>query len=124
MRAQEVVTMARAVDASENTGPTQISTTTILLVLATVFVILRFWARHYVAAQYGPDDWLIVAGLVSCCSPMCDEVRSVLTQDRQVSVFVIGGLNYGSKDTMPLPNGTNPPLLSPATRLLTLLSRI
>lgn len=66
MRAQEVVTMARAVDASENTGPTQISTTTILLVLATVFVILRFWARHYVAAQYGPDDWLIVAGLVSC----------------------------------------------------------
>ncbi|KAJ0124468.1 integral membrane protein [Diaporthe amygdali] len=78
MRAQEVLTMARAVDASENTGPTQISTTTILLVLATVFVVLRFWARHYVAAQYGPDDWLIVAGLIS--------------------VFVIGGLNYGMVD--------------------------
>lgn len=57
--------MARAVDPSENTGPTQISTTTILLVLATIFVVLRFWARHYVAAKYGPDDWLIVAGLVS-----------------------------------------------------------
>lgn len=65
MRPQELVTMATPVDASENTGPTQISTTTILLVLATIFVILRFWARHYVAARYGPDDWLIVAGLVS-----------------------------------------------------------
>ncbi|POS71421.1 hypothetical protein DHEL01_v210183 [Diaporthe helianthi] len=78
MRAQELVTMATPADASENTGPTQISTTTILLVLSTVFVILRFWARHYVAAQYGIDDWFIVAGLVS--------------------VFVIGGLNYGMVD--------------------------
>lgn len=60
--------MATPADASENTGPTQISTTTILLVLSTVFVILRFWARHYVAAQYGIDDWLIVAGLVSLVS--------------------------------------------------------
>lgn len=75
MRAQNLVTMATTVDASEDTGPTQITTTTILLVLATVFVILRFWARHYVAAKYGLDDWLIVAGLIS--------------------VFVIGGLNYG-----------------------------
>lgn len=55
--------MAAAVD--ENTGPTQISTTTTLLVLATIFVILRFWARWNVAAKYGLDDWLIVAGLVS-----------------------------------------------------------
>lgn len=97
--------MARAVDASENTGPTQITTTTILLVLATVFVVLRFWARHYVAATYGIDDWLIVAGLVSCAAwDRCSRRRSVLTQDRQISVFVIGGLNYGSKDTMPFPN--------------------
>lgn len=66
MRAQNLVTMAVAADASENTGPTQITTTTILLVLATIFVVLRFWARHYVAATYGLDDWLIVAGLVSC----------------------------------------------------------
>lgn len=28
----------------------------------------------------------------------------VLTEDRQISVFVIGGLNYGSKDTIPFPN--------------------
>lgn len=57
--------MATPADASENIQPTQISTTTILLVLATIFVVLRFWARHYVAATYGLDDWLIVAGLVS-----------------------------------------------------------
>lgn len=50
---------------SENSGPTQISTTTVLLVLATVFVGLRFWARWNVAAKYGLDDYLIVAGLVS-----------------------------------------------------------
>lgn len=30
--------------------------------------------------------------------------ESVLTPDRQVAVFVIGGLNYGSKETMPFPN--------------------
>ncbi|KAG8164548.1 hypothetical protein KVR01_006466 [Diaporthe batatas] len=79
MRAQELVTMATPADANENTGPTQITTTTILLVLSTIFVILRFWARHFVTAQYGTDDWLIVAGLVS--------------------VFVIGGLNYGMVDS-------------------------
>lgn len=91
--------MATPADASENTGPTQISTTTILLVLSTLFVILRFWARHYVAATYGLDDWLIVAGLVSLVPSRRRIQTSVLTQDRQVSVFVIGGLNYGSKDT-------------------------
>lgn len=52
-------------DASENTGPTQVSTTTVLIVLATLFVCLRFWARWNVAARYGLDDYLIVAGLVS-----------------------------------------------------------
>lgn len=39
--------------ATDNTGPEQVSTTTILLVLATVFVALRFWARYNVAAKYG-----------------------------------------------------------------------
>lgn len=36
-----------------NTGPEQVRTTTTLLVLATIFVGLRFWARHNVAAKYG-----------------------------------------------------------------------
>ncbi|KAJ4404819.1 hypothetical protein N0V82_010424 [Gnomoniopsis sp. IMI 355080] len=61
--------------ASANTGPEQVTTTTILLVLATIFVALRFWARYNVAAKYGIDDALVVAGLVF--------------------VFMIGGLNYG-----------------------------
>lgn len=51
--------------AVQDTGPEQNTTTTILLVLSTVFVILRFWARYNVAAKYGLDDFLIVAGLVS-----------------------------------------------------------
>lgn len=83
MRAQNLVTMATTVDASEDTGPTQITTTTILLVLATIFVVLRFWARHYVAAKYGPDDWLIVAGLVSRgARDRCSDGRSSYTNPR------------------------------------------
>lgn len=39
-------------------------TTTALLVLATVFVGLRFWARH-MRLGIGPDDWMTVAALVS-----------------------------------------------------------
>lgn len=53
--------------AVQDTGPEQTTTTTVLLVLATIFVALRFWARWNVAARYGIDDWLIVAGLVSTC---------------------------------------------------------
>lgn len=51
-------------DEYEDSGPTQVGTTTTLLVLATIFVGLRFWARWTIAARYGLDDWLIVAGLV------------------------------------------------------------
>lgn len=61
--------------AVDDSGPEQITTTTILLVLSTVFVGLRFWARHNVAAKYGLDDWLIVAGQVSTHMPsarFCD----------------------------------------------------
>lgn len=56
---------AMATTSDENTGPTQVSTTTVLLVLSSIFVCLRFWARWNVAAKYGLDDYLIVAGLVS-----------------------------------------------------------
>jgi hypothetical protein len=60
-------------DSNEDTGPTQITTTTALLVLATIFLFLRFWARYFVTANYGLDDWLLVAGLVSakqCMLPL------------------------------------------------------
>ncbi|WYZ40083.1 hypothetical protein EsH8_IV_000424 [Colletotrichum jinshuiense] len=45
-------------------GPELSGTTTALLVLATTFVGLRFWARWTVGFQYGLDDWFIVVGLV------------------------------------------------------------
>lgn len=51
--------------AVEDTGPEQIRTTTVLLVLATLFTVLRFLARRQVAAKYGVDDFLVVGGLVS-----------------------------------------------------------
>ncbi|KAH8704443.1 hypothetical protein GQ44DRAFT_743684 [Phaeosphaeriaceae sp. PMI808] len=50
--------------------------TTVLLVLATLFVCLRFWARYISLARYGADDWLIVAALVF--------------------VFTLGALNYAA----------------------------
>ncbi|KAH8693343.1 hypothetical protein GQ44DRAFT_744627 [Phaeosphaeriaceae sp. PMI808] len=38
--------------------------TTLLLVLATLFVCLRLWARYISPAGYGADDWTILASLV------------------------------------------------------------
>ncbi|TDZ18583.1 Satratoxin biosynthesis SC1 cluster protein 4 [Colletotrichum sidae] len=55
-------------------GPELSGTTTALLVLATVFVGLRFWARWTVGFNYGLDDWAMVVGLIF--------------------TFVAGGLNY------------------------------
>ncbi|KAF6843844.1 integral membrane protein [Colletotrichum musicola] len=45
-------------------GPELSGTTTALLVLATVFVGLRFWARWTVGFNYGLDDWFMVVGLI------------------------------------------------------------
>ncbi|PVI02634.1 hypothetical protein DM02DRAFT_508472, partial [Periconia macrospinosa] len=53
-------------------------TTTVLLVLATLFVCLRFWARNISCARYGADDWMIVAALV------------------RAFVFTSGALNYAA----------------------------
>ncbi|KAH7124667.1 hypothetical protein EDB81DRAFT_699079 [Dactylonectria macrodidyma] len=49
-------------------------TTTALLILATAFVGLRFWARYLSRASYGSDDWMMVAALVC--------------------VFISGAINY------------------------------
>ncbi|KAH8660374.1 hypothetical protein BX600DRAFT_551782 [Xylariales sp. PMI_506] len=57
-----------------NNGPGLENTTTALLVLATLFVALRFWARYSAVAQYGADDWMAVAALLG--------------------VFAAGGINY------------------------------
>jgi len=55
-------------------GPNLRGTTTALLVLAFIFVVLRFAARYKRGLTYGSDDWMIVVSLVFC--------------------FVAGGLNY------------------------------
>ncbi|KAK2052452.1 hypothetical protein LY76DRAFT_491844, partial [Colletotrichum caudatum] len=44
-------------------GPELSGTTTTLLILATIFVGLRFWARWLIKFKYGADDWLMVAAL-------------------------------------------------------------
>lgn len=49
-------------------GPRLEATTTALLVLATVFVILRFAARFKRGLTYGADDWMMVISLV-CILP-------------------------------------------------------
>ena len=38
--------------------------TTVLLILATHFVYLRFWARYINRFRYRADDWMMVAALV------------------------------------------------------------
>lgn len=48
-----------------NIDTSLLSLTAAFLSIALLFVVLRFWARHTTAATYGPDDWLIVVGLVS-----------------------------------------------------------
>lgn len=59
-------------------GPSLRGTTTALLVLAFIFVVLRFAARYKRGLTYGADDWMIVVSLVFC--------------------FVAGGLNYAMID--------------------------
>ncbi|KAK7957754.1 hypothetical protein PG996_010799 [Apiospora saccharicola] len=69
------VVRARDLDVYEDQGPHQSATTTALLVLATFFVGLRFWARYLKSAGFALDDYMVVGALVV--------------------TFVTGGLNYG-----------------------------
>ncbi|KAH8695863.1 hypothetical protein GQ44DRAFT_790170 [Phaeosphaeriaceae sp. PMI808] len=68
------MTSATNDDPLRDRGPELSGITTTLLVLTTVFVGLRFWARYIVGFQYGLDDWFMVVGLVY--------------------TFVAGALNY------------------------------
>lgn len=49
----------------ESNAPFNIRVTTTLLLLATLFVGLRFLARHIKNIPYGPEDWICLAALVS-----------------------------------------------------------
>ncbi|KAK8155402.1 hypothetical protein BKA80DRAFT_209240 [Phyllosticta citrichinensis] len=62
-------------DLYEDKGPSLCAITSALLVLATVFVVLRFAARWTRGANFGADDWMTVVALLFC--------------------YGAGGLNYG-----------------------------
>lgn len=80
--------------------------TTVLLILATLFVCLRFWARYIHRARYGADDWMIVAALVRVADlmilPSLNLQARADQNDFQVFVFASGALNYAGK---PVPLG-------------------
>ncbi|RMZ67765.1 integral membrane [Pyrenophora seminiperda CCB06] len=69
------VVQPRTSQGEPDPGPNLRGTTTTLLVLAFVFVVLRFLARWKRGLKYGADDWMIVVSLMVC--------------------FAAGGLNYG-----------------------------
>ncbi|USP77996.1 hypothetical protein yc1106_05270 [Curvularia clavata] len=70
----EAVVQHRSRHDTSDRGPQLRDTTTALLVLAFVFVALRFIARSKRGLSYGADDWMIVVSLLIC--------------------FAAGGLNY------------------------------
>ncbi|KAL8993916.1 MAG: hypothetical protein Q9169_005990 [Polycauliona sp. 2 TL-2023] len=49
---------------AENRGGELVATVTVLMIVATVAVILRLYARRISGAKYGTDDYLIIAALI------------------------------------------------------------
>lgn len=44
---------------AEDTGPTVIATASMMIILCTVFVGLRYYARYLTSAEFGAEDMLI-----------------------------------------------------------------
>lgn len=59
---------------------------TTLTVLATMAVILRFFARRVAGASYGADDWLILLALVV--------PAFVIQPEHQLTVASLGNLSF------------------------------
>lgn len=71
-----------AASITEDRGPQIAAVTYVMLVLATVAVALRFWAR-YIAHKSGFwfDDWALLAALVrSALLRRCQSLFSLLTR--------------------------------------------
>ena len=49
---------------NDNRGPEVVAAITIMTVLATIAVIMRYMARRISNLKFGMDDWLIVVALV------------------------------------------------------------
>jgi hypothetical protein len=59
-------------------GPNLRGTTTALLVLAFIFVVLRFAARYKRRLTYGSDDWMIVVSLVCALASLASASDNLL----------------------------------------------
>lgn len=56
--------LPRGGDAPADEGARVRDVTTLMLVLASIFVVLRFWARWIQVVKVGLDDCLIAASLI------------------------------------------------------------
>jgi hypothetical protein len=79
-------------------GPGLRNTTTALLVLAFLFVALRFAARAKRGLTYGADDWMIVVSLVCTYASPISALDSSSLAYLEYSLFA--SLQEGS--TMPV----------------------
>jgi hypothetical protein len=70
-------------------GPELRNTTTTLLILASVFVVLRFAARFKRGLSYGADDWMIVVALVRTYRRISDLFFRQLTLCLVSSLFAL-----------------------------------
>lgn len=59
-------------------GITMIVLISVLLLLAIMAVVARFYARHISKEKLAADDYLIVVGLV-CLSPILSSVLSIIS---------------------------------------------
>ncbi|KAL8893717.1 MAG: hypothetical protein Q9192_004995 [Flavoplaca navasiana] len=64
MESTRTVCVAAVPSLDANRVPEIIGAVTVLTILATIAVVLRFFARSVQSAQYGYDDWLMVVALI------------------------------------------------------------
>jgi hypothetical protein len=89
--------------AAEDRGPQVAGVAILFLTLSWIFVGLRCYVRAIMMKNFGADDWLAVATLVSyrkdhCC--LYQSFSSLLTLNPQVlftlyCTFVLKGVEYG-----------------------------
>lgn len=76
MESTRTVCVAAAPWLGDNRVPEILGAVTTLIVLATIAVALRFFARAVQSAPYGYDDWLILFALVGAAQRTNDTAKS------------------------------------------------
>lgn len=84
----DIVQQRSSQDISDR-GPELRDTTTALLILASVFVVLRFIARAKRGLSYGPDDWMIVVSLVRAYASLTSASNSLPWTYLKHSLFAL-----------------------------------